>query len=258
MKIGYTKVIRTGHILEVYEYEKPPPDNTKAYEWGDDDDFPYWDVYETERNPFTADKDWIKDNQTLKKEWSRGNAIKRRNKVRRLITANFSEKSKFITLTFAENITDMDRANREFTKFIQRMRRRYGKFKYLAVIEFQKRGAVHYHMISDLPYIENEKMAGIWRNGFVRINEIRHVDNVGAYVVKYMTKESENPLLRSRKTFFPSRGLIRPEDIKGDTAEAINEDIKAQKKSPVFTNEYETELQGICHYAEYNLKRLND
>lgn len=256
MEISYTKVIRTGHVLEVYTYEKPPPDNTKAYEWGDDDNFPYWDIYETERDPFTADKDWIKDRETLKKEWSRGNSIKRRNKVRRLITANFNEHSKFITLTFRENITDLDRANREFKKFIQRMRRKYGKFKYLAVIEFQQRGAVHYHMISDLPYIKKQKLADIWRHGFVRINDIEHVDNVGAYVVKYMTKESDNPLLRSRKTYLPCRGLIQPEEIGGDTGEAIAEDLRAQKKCPVFTNEYETEMQGACHYAEYNLKRF--
>lgn len=256
MEISYTKVIRTGHILEVYTYEKPPPDNTTAYEWGDDDSFPYWDIYETERDPFMQDKDWIKDSQTLKREWKKGNAIKRRNLVRRLVTANFSERSKFVTLTFRENITDLDRANREFKKFIQRLRRRYKGFKYLAVIEFQKRGAVHYHMISDLPFIENKKLADLWGNGFVRINEIKHVDNVGAYVVKYMTKESDNPLLQNRKTFFPSRGMIRPEEIGGDTGEAIAEDIKAQKKSPVFTNQYETELQGVCHYAEYNYKRF--
>lgn len=254
--MSYTKVIRTGHVLEVYTYEKPPPDNTTAYEWGDDDNFPYHDIYETERDPFTADKDWMKrDPAEMRQEWNKGNAIKRRNKVRRLITANFSEHSKFVTLTFAEGIT-LDQANREFTKFIQRMRRRFGKFKYLAVIEFTRKKRPHYHMVSDLPYIPKAQLAEIWRNGFVKINDIRHVDNVGAYIVKYMTKEINEPLLRGRKTFFPSRGLIRPEEIGGDTGEAIAEDLRAQKKCPVFTNEYETEMQGACHYAEYNLKRF--
>ncbi|GAI10009.1 unnamed protein product, partial [marine sediment metagenome] len=43
----------------------------------------------------------------------------------------------------------MDITNREFKKFIQRLRYQYGDFKYMAVIEFQDRGAIHYHMISD-------------------------------------------------------------------------------------------------------------
>lgn len=124
------------------------------------------------------------------------------------------------------------------------------------MIEFTRKKRPHYHMVSDLPYIPKAQLAEIWRNGFVKINDIRHVDNVGAYIVKYMTKEINEPLLRGRKTFFPSRGLIRPEEIGGDTGEAIAEDLKAQKKCPVFTNEYETEMQGACHYAEYNLKRF--
>ncbi|MGM9458151.1 rolling circle replication-associated protein, partial [Lacticaseibacillus rhamnosus] len=76
--------------------------------------------------------------------------------VRRLVLANFDAGSKFVTFTFAENVKDIDQANREWKKFVQRLRRRYGDFKYLSVIEFQKRGAVHYHMISDLPYVKKK------------------------------------------------------------------------------------------------------
>jgi hypothetical protein len=252
----YYKIIRTGHILEVYKYDKPPPDNTQAIKWGDDDDFPYHDIYQKTRNPFTADKEWIKVDKTPG-EWKKSNAINRRNKARRLLSANFDRNSKFVTLTFAENVTDLDEANREFTKFIQRLRRRYDNFQYLAVVEFQKRGAVHYHMISDLPYIANSKLRDLWRNGFVRINNIDHVNNIGAYVVKYMTKEGDNEKLQGRKTYFPSRGLKQPEEIRGDTAEAILSDIEIEKKFPVIGNTYDTEYMGKCEYAQYNLEKIN-
>ena len=149
----------------------------------------------------------------------RGNMQKARNRLRRLITANFDEHSKFITLTFKENLTDVKKANYEYMKFIQRLRYRYGDFKYIAVIEFQKRGAVHYHMISNLPYIDNSKLCEIWGQGFVKINDIRHVDNVGA-----------------------SMQIVRFYGL--------------ETKKAVFTNSYENEHLGMATYKEFNLKRL--
>ena len=59
------------------------------------------------------------------------------------------------------------------------------KIKYLAVIEFQERGAVHYHVLSDIPYIPQKELQDIWGHGFVYINAVKHVDNIGAYIVKY-------------------------------------------------------------------------
>jgi hypothetical protein len=59
----------------------------------------------------------------------------------------------FTTLTFRENLHNIKEANYEFLKFIKRVKYKFGDFKYLAVIEFQDRGAIHYHMISDFRYI---------------------------------------------------------------------------------------------------------
>jgi len=59
----------------------------------------------------------------------------------------------------------------------------------LAVIQFQDRGAIHYHMMSDLPYIPKAKLSKIWGNGFIKINDITNVDNVGAYLIGYMNKK---------------------------------------------------------------------
>ena len=74
------------------------------------------------------------------------------------------------------------------------MKYNYDSFKYLAVVEFQKRGAIHYHMLSDFGYIEQKELEKIWGNGFVWIRDLltgnngKPVDNVGAYLVKYMNK----------------------------------------------------------------------
>lgn len=64
-------------------------------------------------------------------------------------------------------------------KFIQRLKYKFGKdIKYLAVIEFQQRGAVHYHVLSDIPYIKQDELQDLWGQGFVFINAISHVDNI--------------------------------------------------------------------------------
>jgi hypothetical protein len=310
--LPYYKLIKCGHVLEVYQYEKTPIQFDPAFEWGDDDRFPYHDIYE--KGTEWEDKAWITESEKeeKRKEYNLYNANVRRNKLRRMILANFSSNSKFITLTFREHITDLDKANILFKQFIQRLRSRWGNFKYLAVIEFQKSGRVHYHMISDLPFIQKGLLYAIWQNrpisrskeskfycigkakvnierysecmdhwketgkgikpkreffleiddipraagGFVKINNISHVDNVGAYIVKYMTKESDNPALIGRKTYLYSQSLVKEEVIRGDTAEAIIEHMQLQTVTPVYTNSYDTHYFGRANYKEFNLKRL--
>jgi len=235
----YKKLIVTGHVLEVYEYEKMPvlPSNKKQ-----------------NKNDKKIDLDLVNFDNTLTDR--KNNIQKSRNNFRRLITANFDENSKFITLTFKDNLKDVKQANKEFKKFIQRLRYRYKGFKYAAVVEFQKRGAVHYHMISDFPFVENKKLGDLWGNGFVKINNIEHVDNVGAYMIKYMTKDNDDVRLQGLKSYQTSKNLIRPIEYVGDEAENIMSLYELDNKKTVFSNCYETEYLGLTMYKEFNLKRL--
>ena len=61
-----------------------------------------------------------------------------------------SSKSQFLTLTFAENVTDIDYANKKFSYYVDQVRRVYKDFRYLCIPEFQKRGAVHYHLLTNI------------------------------------------------------------------------------------------------------------
>lgn len=228
------KVVANGHILEVYNFENG-----------------CYSGFESQggRRGKGDDKSERENENRTKSSRSA------RNRVRRQVLANFNEHSKFITLTFKDNVTDVQIANKEFKKFIQRMRRRYSSFKYLAVIEFQERGAVHYHMMSDLPYIPNKQLNEIWRNGFVRINDIKHVDNVGAYMVKYMLKDVNDDRLKGNKAYLSSRGLDKEKVFRGEEAKRIIELYGLEGKEKVFTNSYESEHHGQINYSEYNLKR---
>lgn len=161
-----------------------------------------------------------------KREAYRRLAVRRaRSKLRRLVNANVGGwrdargvevPPKFVTLTYRENVMDIDYSNGEFTRFIKRLGRKTGqKLEYVAVIEFQERGAIHYHVLFfNLPYVPKEDLYEVWRNGFVQINRVDRVEDVGSYMVKYMGKGTGDERLRGEKSYFCSRGLRKPLEVR--------------------------------------------
>lgn len=161
---------------------------------------------------------------------------------------------KFLTLTYAENMTDLDRAQRDLNIFLTRLRQRYGKVGYLWVIEFQQRGAIHYHILLDIkPKIPIGWLTDAWPHGFIKINAIQHVDNLGAYVGKYMAKLDDDRL-NGRRAYGMARGMKKPEIITGQTAEDIARWAE-KEKSPTYSAKYEGEHVGTVTVNQYNLKR---
>jgi hypothetical protein len=250
------KVIVSGHIVETYEFDE-------GVHYGKRD------------KPDREERERIKteDGLTIDPETGeilydplaarRANMRASKNEFRRIILANFDSGSKFITLTFrngsVNDVQDVTECNKAFDKFIKRMRREYGGFKYARVIEFQDangRGAVHYHLIfDDLPYIPYETLGAIWGNGFIGINRIDHVDNVGAYIRKYMAQDMEDRRLMGKKAYATSQGLTRPYEAYGHEAAELIAAYELEQKKTVFTNSYESEHQGKTTYKEFNLKR---
>ena len=241
----YRKFIKSGDVVEVYEYEKI---NVKGAQID----------YDNRAEKGSGEEERSRENyrQTSKK---RGEI------VRRLINSNFDcDDSKFVTLTFAENdkfdITDVKSCNKEYDKFIKRLKRRYSDVKYVTVIEFQKRGAVHYHMICNLPFVKKKELAELWGLGFVKINKISHVDNVGAYVSKYMSKEVADERLKGLRGYNASKNLERPVELKtwSDGNKVVNEvcDLYIKNKKPVYSAKYTGDKIGQVAYAQYNLKKI--
>lgn len=131
-----------------------------------------------------------------------------RKHVRRIINAN-PELNKFLTLTFEDNVKDLKTANYEFKKFRQRFEYfTRQKLKYVAVPEFQKRGAVHFHVMLDIPRIAWQHYQEIWGNGRVKIEKIRSNRKTGSYMAKYISKAKYCDLRYfGKKAFFCSRNL---------------------------------------------------
>ena len=237
------KVVVSGNIIEIYRYDKG------VYKGC---------VNENGRagKGFTTDEQKDKNREV--------SLMRARRELRRIVNANVNRwgndvTCKFVTLTFRDNIKDLDMANYEFKKFIQRLNYEiYGKkcsyLKYTVVPEFQKRGAVHYHVIFyNLPYTKADVIEKVWGNGFIKINKIDDIKNVGAYVCKYLTKGNDDERLRGRKCYFNSRGLKKPKEIylDYDDLESIKKSLPVQAMT--YKNEFENEYIGKVEYEQYNL-----
>ena len=233
------RVYPLGDITYIYNYEEP-----------------VWAGY----NKFKTGNRKPTDEET-KKENRKKVIIRIRNNVIMLALLNFDEHSRFLTLTFKDNITDIFYANREFKKFIQRVKHKYGDFRYLVVIQFQKRGAIHYHMLADFVFIEQAEIEKIWGNGFVWINDLLHanngkpVDDVGRYICGYMNKKLDDLRLRGKKAYFTSKNIIRPKAIYENLSiEECKEKYSCDDKNLEFANSYMSEKNGRVDFYEFNKK----
>lgn len=127
-------------------------------------------------------------------------------RLRYLINNNFQGNSNelFVTLTYGGNMTDTKRLYSDLDKFIKRLRYEYKaktSIDYITVVEPHKEGGWHCHLLlrfNDLDYIyipnkfENKNpvdapLYNIWGHGYVRIQRLEKVDNVGAYLTAYLT-----------------------------------------------------------------------
>jgi len=239
MRYGKYKVISSGHILEIYcqEYSNEPKRP---------------DLIKIKKERSISDK--IDNKRRL------NNIMRTRNNIRRIALANFSNSNcHFITLTFDPKrydfVKDIKACNYEFMNFIKRYNRFiHDKVKYIAVVEFQKNGNVHYHCIFDKrPYLYKD-IYDLWGHGSIKVKDVTKVDNIGAYLIKYMSKDLFDSRYFGKKIFLRSRGLILPEVIEGEKASNIIENIE-KEKFLVYESQYSSEYTGKVIYKEYNFLR---
>lgn len=254
----YKKVIVSGNVIEVYYYQFPPLNGSD----NENDDYNALDLENTEVEKI--DRVEERRQQTVRDS---------RNKARRLALSNFKSGDKFLTLTFDpkrfndSDLRDINFVDDEFKKFMKRFNyRTKQKIKYIAVREFHRSGRLHLHMICDwdkkiLDENENRKLERwlglkVWQNGFVDIKTLDSVDNVGAYLIKYMTKNIAVEFFKGKKIYLSSRGLIQPYEYRGHEADTLIQTYNLKQKKEVFTNSYDSEYLGKITYKEYNLNRF--
>lgn len=101
----------------------------------------------------------------------------------------------WVTLTYRENMTDPKRLYEDYRRFWLRFRyylekRNLPPAEYIAAAEPQGRGAWHLHCLfffpQRAPFVPNEDMARLWRNGFTKTKSLKGIDNPGLYLTAYL------------------------------------------------------------------------
>jgi len=174
----------------------------------------------------------------------------------------------FITFTFRKNIDELDYANKKFRDFIRRfgysIRGKETFLKYLTVVEFQERGAIHFHTVFfNLPFVDRiyDKTLEMWRQcvgeGSVRIESVYSELGIIIYLSEYLTKSINDDRLGGRKSYFASKGLKKPITISfEELVNVIRAKIPAELKGR--QRIYESEFLRQIETYEYDLKYYPD
>lgn len=159
------------------------------------------------------------------------NLRRAKNKIIDYCDANSDIFCTFITLTFKDNISSIDDANFVYNSWRTYIKKIFPDFSYLCVPEFQERGAVHYHILCNIPcgssilptcdvLVTRNKHGKLVRNkyykckgwsfGFCSAFDIKKDTdsnfNVVAYICKYLYKDIDSRLF-GRNKYLASRNL---------------------------------------------------
>ncbi len=264
------KIVKCGDYIQVYQKERKFKINAINLKSITNDD----DIKK-------VDTDNLK--KIKNKEDNINNEIKERNinrskfECQRLAKSNSSCWKSFITLTFENNITDIDFANKKLRIFLDSVKRVFQNFKYIGIPEFQKRGAVHYHLLTNIscnsniipkqikkklynPSSKSYKLLEYynikyWNYGYSSAEIIENdIKKIVGYISKYMTKDIDNRLF-NRHRYFCSRNLIKPNIIYIDFSDDIDQILfnsLINNKKIIYENDYENKYNNEkIYFKEY-------
>ncbi|MGQ3448328.1 rolling circle replication-associated protein [Streptococcus pneumoniae] len=208
-------------------------------------------------------------------------------KLRYLINANFSGRKNelWATLTFKDTIIAKQPSliYKEFNKFIKRLNYKYKeKLEYIAILEphgiegndILKWHGFHLHLLlkssSSSLYLPYREFESVWGLGMCRIERLKNIDNIGAYLSAYLTNAEFSEDNSSKKKYvkgsrlwlYPrgvriyrkSKGIKYPKRIKMPYHSA-KELIGIE---PHYTKTYKIEndyFENIVIFEQYNKKR---
>ena len=106
------------------------------------------------------------------------------------------QKAVFVTLTYPREFPKPKDAKNHLRAFMERVRRRFPQSSAIWRMEFQKRGAPHFHLIFfNMPYWDKKSLQVSWgeiigyESPFTRIELIKSWRKAMSYVSKYIAKE---------------------------------------------------------------------
>jgi len=243
MKVGYTKVIKSGNLLEIYQYEKAP---TLTY------------AHRRKRTPADAgDKRY-----SSPKPRRIDNVLRAKRKFIRLVRANCDGTSKpaLLTLTMYA-ITPLSTASALYTTYARLLKKTFGStLRYIGVPEFQRRGAVHFHVLvwgipdqvvlneRDTRYLQN-----LWGYGYVDCVPTDGSSKLAGYLAKYMSKSLLDERIIGKRGYYANASVLRPLFFKTAVIADHTQVMWGVDKSLVHESVFMTEWLGSGRYYRYNL-----
>jgi len=257
--MGYTKIVKSGDIIEIYQYERPL----------------------TPKKPRVSSIQGLRKTSVFATKKRRSDNLYRLRKgFIRICNANLSrdEAPAFATFTMYQ-IVPLKRAVVCFSGFAQRLRRKIGRnFRYIAVPEFQERGAVHFHVLfwglphgyvdeitskeakditeEDLYEANSRVLQNIWGRGYVDCFRTDGSPKLAAYFAKYMQKHMQDVRLGGEKAYYCSRNIVRPMSVAGNTVASFIDDIVPVDNSLVQSRTYMSEWLGRTHYKKIRVEHV--
>lgn len=162
--------------------------------------------------------------------------------LRLIINANCVDpvRLSWVTLTYAENMTDTKRLYQDYKAFWKRflrwcVKQGYQSPQYIAVAEPQGRGAWHLHCIwiwpDKAPYIENNAVLWpMWGHGFTKIKAVRtDCDNLGAYFSAYLADMSTDEFAKAFGYDCPERYTDIKQVLNDDGTETPKRIVKGAR-----------------------------
>jgi len=257
--MGYNKFIISGKIFELYEYEK----GLRIF---------YGNRKKKKTHQKSASNDDLVSDRKNEGQSSFQQARRRDNArravmaFRRLVLCQIGkfDNPLLITFTYAENIKSLQQGYKDFNAFIRSMRYKYGQsFRYVAVPEFQTRGAVHFHALfwglaEQDSIVRQERstraLAKSWKQGFVYVKQTDGNERLSSYLAKYMSKAFLSPNLANQRAYTSSRNCLRPIVGSGfDSIWAVLEEWELSTEVPCIVRDFDTQYLGKGRYSQYNL-----
>jgi len=259
--MGYLKLIHSGSLLEVFHYEKNLPIRRKK------------------RSKNSYRKQYREDHPR-----SPDSARRARASFKRIVRVNLAgdRTPSLFTFTMHQELPYRT-SSRIFTDFAARLRRHCGKeFRYIAVPEFQKRGALHWHvLIWGLQYAKacrgrwikkgrnwifihecktgrqcerrTRVLGRLWLRGFVDGVVTDGSPKLATYLTKYLSKAMHNKRTFGKKTYHTSRNILRPMHAASgsESIQAILQEEVIPNKKELTKKEYRSEWLGKVVYKQY-------
>lgn len=281
---SYVTVTKMNHIVEVQHMSKK---NSECH------------IQKLSKNTYVDKRDGeIKEFQLNENRSENLNSLRQTfKKLRYLINNNFfgSQNELFITLTYAQQTNDHIKVGKDYDNFLKRLKRKYkaiSTVEALKVLEPHASGNYHMHVLlkfSDLDsiFINNSELADIWQNGFVSVQSLAGVDNIGAYLSAYMSDlevpnnydtkainveekevngQKKKFIKGGRLAFYPSgvnlytktKGIVYPERQEMTYKKAKKNVVRSAKpnyKKTIEINDENKKFSNTITYEQYNLKR---